>query len=302
MADRIVAEEHSNVSLRFITTVMTVGIVAVSFSAVLIRLCDAPSLVIAFYRLLFASLVFWLASFRKIIPELRSLASVSVRLGFASGVALALHFATWITSLSYTSVASSVVLVATSPIFIAIGSAVFLHERGTFKLYLGLALAFVGATVITLGGTGSDENSLLGNSLALAGAVFGSAYFLLGRRLRRELSAVTYAALSYSTAAVVLFISNLPFGHSLFDYPLATFGIFLLIALLPQVVGHTSFNWALKHVSAPTVSIVLLGEPVGASLLAYLLLGEKVGGLTIFGGVVTLAGVLLAISSERRKV
>jgi len=259
-------------------------------------------MVIALYRMLFASLFFGIVAARQNWLQLAPLSGASWGLGMLSGVALAGHFATWITSLSYTSVASSVVLVNTSPIFVAIGSILFLGERPRPVLYLGLVLAIAGTTIITLSDTTAGKDSLLGDMLALAGAVCGSVYLLLGRRLRRTLATGPYVTLSYSTAAVTLWLGAVALGEPLVGYPARTFGLFLLIALVPQVVGHTTFNWALKHVAAPALSVVLLGEPIGASILAFFLLDEKIGWITMAGGAIVLAGVALAIYSEKGKV
>ncbi len=294
-------ETNPPVAMNRVMAVLAAGVVAVSFAAILIRWCAAPPLVIAFYRLLFASLFFWITSKRANLTQLHNLPVKTLRWGGLAGIALAMHFATWITSLNHTSVANSVVLVATSPIFVALGARFILGETARPLLYWGLLLAFAGAAVITSQEADSGNNSLLGNLLALAGALFAGIYFLIGRKLRQEMDTAPYVTLCYSAAAIILLLGVLIMRLPLFDYSWQTFATFLALALIPQVIGHTSFNWALKHLSAPTVSIALLGEPIGASLLAFFFFKEELGTTTMFGGSLTLLGVALAIFSERGK-
>lgn len=281
--------------------VLAAGVLAVSFSAIFVRWCEAPALVIAFYRLFFASLFLILLTGRQTLAEVRSLSRQTIAWSALSGCALACHFATWISSLSYTSVASSTVLVATVPVFVALGSVLILRERVRPLLYWGLLIALAGTIVITRSDTHNGQNSLLGDSLALAGAIFAAGYFLLGRKLRRSMNTATYVTLCYAMAALVLLPGIFLLQQPLFSYSWQTFGLFALIALVPQMIGHTSFNWALQHLSAPTVSIAVLGEPIGASVLAFFLLQEGINSSALAGGVITLFGVALAIYAEPRQ-
>lgn len=294
-------ETASSASKPRTVAALTAGIIAISFAAILIRWCEAPPLVIAFYRLLLAAIFFWSTGFRHGLAALRALPLHAVRWAWLAGLALALHFATWITSLNHTSVANSVVLVATSPIFVALGARFILREAVRPLLYWGLLLAFAGAMIITMQDEQGGATSLKGNVLALAGALFGGIYFLIGRKLRQQLNTTTYVTLCYSAGALLLLLAVFTLRLPLLDYSRQTFAMFLLLALIPQVIGHTSFNWALKYFSAPTVSVALLGEPIGASLLALLFFGESFGAMTLLGGAFTLAGVALAILSERGK-
>ncbi len=291
----------SSTPLYRVMLVIAAGILAVSFAAIFIRWCEAPPLAIAFYRLLFASLFFWMTGGMRSWSEFKKLLRADWILGGLSGLALAMHFATWITSLSYTSVTSSVVLVATSPIFVALGAIFILREPVRPLLSVGLLLAFTGAIIITFDEASGGENSLLGNALAIAGALFGGIYFLIGRVLRRRIATIPYVTLCYTAAAACLWFGTQIFAVPLRGYALPTFGIFLLLALVPQVIGHTSFNWALKHLSAPAVSVTLLGEPVGASILAFVFFEERPSVRAVLGGGLALAGVAMAIFSEGRK-
>jgi drug/metabolite transporter (DMT)-like permease len=281
-----------------IAAVLVLGITAVSFASILIRWCPAPALTIAFYRLLFASLFLAVFMGRRALREWLAMPRRALSLGVISGIALAAHFATWITSLFYTSVASSVVLVSTSPIFVALGTRFVLHEPTRPALFAGLAVAILGAAIIAFADADGGRYSIWGDLLALVGAVSVSVYFLCGRSLRRQLSTGAYVVMSYSVGAMTLWLGTLVLQAPLLGFSWQIFGMFLLIALIPQVIGHTSFNWALKHLSAPTVSVSMLGEPIGASILAYLLLGEKISGWTLAGGVTTLLGVGIVLLSE----
>lgn len=284
-----------------IAAVVVLGIAAVSFASILIRWCEAPALTIAFYRLLFAALFLGLFTGRQALREWRMMPSRAFGLGVISGIALAAHFATWITSLFYTSVASSVVLVSMSPIFVALGTRFILREPTRPVLFAGLAIAILGAAIIAFADAEGGHDSLWGDWLALMGAVSVSVYFLAGRVLRRQLGTTAYVLMSYGTAALVLFFTALLLHAPLAGFSYQIFGMFLLIALIPQVIGHTSFNWALKHLSAPTVSVLLLGEPIGASILAYWLLDEKISEWTFVGGVTTLLGVGIVLLAESRR-
>jgi drug/metabolite transporter (DMT)-like permease len=209
------------------------------------------------------------------------------------GVVLAVHFASWITSLGLTSVASSVIFVHIDPIFVALVSHMVLGERVSRRTALGIAVALAGATMIAWGDSGSG-GSLYGDALALVGGLMLGVYILAGRRLRQSLDLVSYVTPVYATAAAVLLAASLALGAPLTGYPQTEYLIFLALALVPMIFGHTVYNWALRYVTAPIVSISLLGEPVGASILAYVLLGEQPGGWVAAGGAVTLMGILVS--------
>ena len=209
------------------------------------------------------------------------------------GVALAVHFASWITSLSYTSVASSVIFVHVDPIFVALVSHFLLNERVNKRVALGIGVAFIGAAVIALGDFGIGEENLVGDVLSIVGAVAFGVYLMAGRRIRQRLDLTTYVTPVYAVSAVVLALGSVVIGAPLVGYEGRVMLMFAVIALVPMIFGHTLYNWVLKWVSAPVVSISLLGEPLGASILAFLVLGESPGPLTLIGGAVTLAGILV---------
>ncbi|MHC1784547.1 MAG: DMT family transporter [Anaerolineaceae bacterium] len=289
-----------------------VAIVAVSTAALFIRLAQtgAPSLVVALLRLGFSALILApLALFTR-RDEIRRLQKTQIILLAASGALLALHFWAWITSLEMTSVTSSVVLVTTSPLWTALLSPIFLKEKITRSQVIGLGLAMLGGITVGVskscaisGGTitcspltdlMAGGNPQLGNLLALAGAVFVAGYFMIGRKLRKDLSLITYTFLVYGSAAVLLLIAALVMGFPILNYPAGIYGWGLLLALIPQIIGHSSLNWSLKYLPASYVSIAVLGEPVGSSILAMIFLREAPTALEIAGGVLILAGILIS--------
>jgi len=276
-----------------------ISIVAVSTASILIRMSTAGPLAIAAYRLAFATLI--LLPFYIRSGGLRRLTMSSQRDILALvgvGVVLALHFASWITSLGFTSVASSVVFVHVDPIFVAAVSHFVFKERVSRGTILGIVVAFAGAIIIALGDAGVGEVNLYGDLLALVGAIMLGVYILSGRKLRQSLDLVSYVTPVYATSAVVLILGSLVTGTKLAPFPMREYLLFLAIAVVPMIFGHTVYNWALRYVEAPVVSISLLGEPVGATILAYIVLREVPNTLVLVGGVITLLGIYLCVRSS----
>ncbi len=294
------------------------GILAASSASIFIRFAqqDAPSLVIAAYRLTIATIILTPFALTQRRKELRSIGWRKLSLMLLSGVFLGCHFATWITSLRYTSVPSSAVLVATSPLWVALLAPVFLKEKITRMVALGLVIALAGSVVVgggdacqwTANGLNCQSlsealqgKSLLGNGLALAGAWFAAAYLIIGRKVRADLSLLSYTFVVYGTAAVTLLLM-VAFSHeSLTGYAPRTYAFFAALAIFPQLLGHSSFNWALKFIPAAMVSLALLGEPISSSILAYLILHEPPTIIEVIGGAMILAGIYLATRPEPRR-
>lgn len=292
--------------------VLLVGILAVSMASILIRFAqrEASSLVIAAYRLSLATLVVLPVALGRYRHERKALPCHDMLWMLLAGVFLAFHFAAWITSLEYTTVASSVVLVSLSPVFVALVAPIFLRETITARVGLGIAIALIGSGLVGLSDTcaglpprcslgGSGRMPLIGNALALAGAVTVAGYFLIGRRVRGRLSLPTYIATVYGTAAVVCLLIVAARGLPLVGYRPETYLWLTLVALVPQLIGHSSFNWALRYLPTAVVTVTTLGEPIGSTILAYLLLGEAPTVLKLVGGGFILFGITL-VAQERK--
>lgn len=273
--------------------VLLMGVIAVSCSAVLIKLTDAPAAIIAFYRMSFATLLLAPVVLIRNRKELTSLTHKQILWLILSGFFLALHFLFWITSFSYTSVASSVVFVTTQPIFVVLAAAIFLKERPVLILLCGIALACLGSLIIGAGDLSLSKTNLLGDCLALGGSIMAAGYFLVGRHLRKKLSLGIYVFLVYGISAVFLLIYNLIVKTPFSGYSQMSWFSMVMLAILPTIIGHTSFNWALKYLHASAVSVSVLGEPVGATLLAWLILKEQPPIYTIIGGAFILGGIYL---------
>ncbi len=278
-------------------TLIGVAIVAVSFGAILIRLAkDVPVLSIAAWRLGISFLVLIPFSWRK--NPLKVMSRRDLLLSVASGVFLTLHFILWISSLRYTSVASSVVLVSTNPIFVALGVRFVFKESLSRTLVVATLLSGAGAALIGGGDFRISGAAFSGDLLALGGAVMASGYFLIGRRVRQRVPLSTYILTTYGTAAILLLGVALATHQRLIGFPKLTYLYLVLLALGPQLIGHSTFNWALKYLSASTVAILILGEPVASTLLAYLILGEGVTLLKGIGAAVILSGIYLSLHEE----
>ncbi len=276
---------------------LILGVTAVSFSAVLFRLGDAPPLTVAFYRCLLASAVLLPVALIRDPSALRAFTRRSLGLSLLSGVFLALHFATWIPSLNLTTVAASTVLVTTSPLWVALLGQV-IGERMSRRAVAGVVVALVGTLVITGGGAGVGPRAAGGDVLALGGALFAAAYVMAGRTLRRDLPVLPYVIVVYSTCAVcmagAMAVSHEPFT----GYSPRTWLLLVAMTAGPQLLGHTVFNLLLGHLSASVVTISIMAEPVGATVLALMLLGEVPALVSLIGGAIVLAGVYVGVRSQ----
>lgn len=294
---------------------LIIAILAVSTASILIRFAqrNAPSLAIAALRLTFAS--FALAPFAvgRHQQELHGLTRRELGLAALSGLFLAIHFATWISSLEFTSVASSVVLVSTGPLWVALLSPIFLNERLSRAALVGLGIALLGGTMIGLSGacvwreTLSCPNlsdvfhgrAMWGNFLALAGAWAVTGYLMIGRHLRAKISLVPYVFLVYGMAAIGLLVFMFAAGEGPFGYPPITYLWLILLALVPQLIGHSTYNWALRFLPAALVAATTLGEPIGSTILAYFILKEVPSTAVLVGGTLILLGIYLAARANR---
>ncbi|MGA2515610.1 MAG: DMT family transporter [Thermodesulfobacteriota bacterium] len=278
-------------------TFLPIGIIAISTASIFIKLCDAPVLIIATYRLILASLM--LSPFAYYKKTWRGWERNALGWLLLSGLLLSLHFALWITSLKYTSVASSVVLVTTHPIFVGVGGLLFLKERLALNLIIGIALSVLGSGLISYGDMALSREALMGDGLALLGAIAASGYLLVGRKVRKDQDLFSYIFPVYSMAGLILILFSLIFKEPFFGYSSSTYFYFFLLALVPQLIGHTTFNWALKYLPASMVAVAILGEPIGSTILAYFILGEGLTAWKILGGISIFAGILVALKGKR---
>ena len=284
--------------------VLLSGILAVSTASIFIRCAQpaASSLTIAAGRLVFATLALAPLALTRHRAALARLTARELRLAALAGLFLAAHFALWIASLERTTVASSVVLVTTTPLWVGLLSPLFLREPLTRRLALGIALALAGGVIVGLGGAGGTHaaagaapgGALLGDLMALSGAWMMAGYLMAGRRLRAGLTLVPYVFVVYGIAAALLTVAMAATGRSLFGLAPATYLWLALLALVPQLLGHSSFNWALRYLPAAFVAVALLGEPVGSSALAFGLLHEVPTPLELGGAALILGGIAVA--------
>ena len=294
-----------------------IAILAVSTASIFIRQAqeDAPSLVIAAARLTLASLALAPFALLRHRDEIRALTRREWFLAALAGLFLSVHFATWITSLEYTTVIASVALVSTGPLWVALLSPVFLKETPTRRAWTGMGLALLGGIIVGLGDSCSLADSrltcppladllagsaFLGNFLALAGAWAVAAYLMIGRRLRAKISLVPYIFIVYGVAAMALLLTMLAARQTPFGYPPVAYLWMLLLALIPQLIGHSTYNWALRYMPASLVSVTTLGEPIGSAILAFFILNETPTALTLIGGALILGGIYIASLSSSK--
>jgi drug/metabolite transporter (DMT)-like permease len=283
---------------RYAPIVVALAIVVVSFAAILIRLCDAPTAVIAAGRLTFATLIIF-PLFRRNLGRNKITRSQAAYCALA-GLFLALHFLFWIESLRLTTVASSVVLVTTSPVFAAVFAWLALKEAVGRKTLLAIGLCLGGGLIIGRGSMDFGAGAMRGNLFAVLGAAAFGAQFVVARSLRRTMGLTAYAFPVYGAAAVILIGWTLATGKSFTGFAPINYLWFFLLALGPQAFGHTSLSWALKYLPASKVAISILGEPVGAALLAWIFFKEVPGYTLFVGGALILYGVYLAITEKPR--
>ena len=277
--------------------VLFIGVAAVSSAAVLIREADAPALVIAAYRLGLAALptgALALAAGRRQTSRLELWVWPIL-----AGAFLALHFGFWIASLQQTSVITSVVLVTTNPLFVGLASPLVLRERVSAATWAGIGIATVGAGLLAAEDLGEGLGTLAGDAYALLGAAFGACYLMIGRRVRPQVSWAGYVGVVYSVAAVLLVASVVVAREPFTGYSMKTFLMMGLLALVPQLVGHSAINWSLAYVPAALVAVAILGEAVGATILASIVLQETPSALEIVGALLVLTAVYVALRPGR---
>jgi drug/metabolite transporter (DMT)-like permease len=279
--------------------VLVGAIIGVSTGAIFARLADAPALVTAAYRVGLAAAILIPLAVWKVGDELRRLSVRDIMLATLSGLFLALHFASWISSLDYTAVANSVVLVNTIPLWVGLLTPLIAADRIQKLTIVSIALSIIGGVIIGFGDFAIGAKALWGDFLAVIGAICAAIYLLLGRNLRRKLSLLSYVAVCYGSAAVILWLVVLLLKLPIVGYSSQTFAAFWAMALVSQILGHTSYNWALKWFSTGFIAVALLGEPIGSTILAYIIFDEGLTWLKFAGGMFILSAIYVAALGER---
>jgi drug/metabolite transporter (DMT)-like permease len=288
------------------TVALGFAILAASSSSLFIRFAqqDAASITIAALRLIFATLLLSPILLIKYRAGFKNYSRRTATLSMAAGLLLAIHFATWISSLEFTSVASSVVLVQTSPLFVALLSSISLKEGVNRAVALGLGIAFVGSLIVGLSDICAgfscpslaelvEGEAIKGDILALLGGVAGAGYIVIGRSLRGKVPLMPYLGVVYGSSALVLLVIMLLAGQSPFGLPPRAYLWIVLLAIFPQLIAHSTYNWALRFLPATVVAVTLMGEPIGAAILAGVLLEEIPPFVRLLGGALMLAGIVL---------
>jgi len=279
---------------------LLISIIAVSFASIFILSCQAPPLSIALYRLLFTTLLIVpiILIRKKTRNELWSLPRTTLLIMIVIGVILAAHFSFWVTSLKMTSVASSVILVTAHPMLVAPLSFYFLKEKLSWINALGIAISLGGVGMLVIGNYGFAAfglDTLEGNIFALLGGIAAGLYILGGRTLRKKVSTITYAFVVYAVGTITLFIICLSLSAPVYHLAVRDYAIILLMAIVSGIFGHTLYNWSLGYIRASVMSVALLGEPIGASLLAYVIpwIHQEPSLYTLVGGGIILVGIYL---------
>lgn len=280
-----------------------VAILAVSTSAILVRWSTADSVVLAFYRVLLTTLLVVPFLFTRYSGDFAAFKRRDWLIATLTGAALAIHFAAFFESLEWTSVAASVTLVQSQPVFVAIGAALLLSERIGLRKAAGISVAVGGMAAMSAGeflsgAVVAGARPLYGNALAVLGSFMAAIYVLVGRSLRQRVALVPYVLVVYSACTVTLLVVAVAQGLPLTGYDSREWFIFLGLAVGPGLFGHTVVNWALEHVESSVVSVSLLGEPIGATILALILLAEIPGWTTVAGGIVVLFGIYVTSSAR----
>lgn len=283
---------------------LTLGVISISFAAVFIRLADGPVASVGALRLLFATIVLspFVIFSRNTRNSIIKLHRGEKGLLVLAGLFLALHFLSWIASLSFTGITSSIVFVTTSPIFIEIYSVTVRGEKTSAKVWIGIGLTVAGGVILGGGNIAAGGENWKGDLLAVAGAIAVAGYFIVGSSLRPKLPLLAYIFPVYGTAALFLVLAAPLLGAGLTGLPARTYFYCFLMALVCQVIGHSLFNWALRRMKTTLVVMATLGEPIGTTMIAWLILGELPVTTEILGGVVVLAGVFVVLTGDPLRV
>ncbi len=290
---------------------LILAVFSYAWAAILIRWAsDAQPLAIAFWRVAITAIVWQVfAGVNRVRGKSNTITDRQRKLIILAGLFLCFHFATWISSLSYTTIASASFLILVQPLLIAVAAHLFLHEKLNRWNILGMILTVVGAGLICGGDLSLDRQHLFGDGLALLGAIGSTAYLFVARLARPDkpggekgIALIDYLPNVYLVSAFGLLVINLVGGIPLVGYSSKTWLFLIVLAFIPTVIGHSLFNWAMRYLPAFTVNILVVGEPIGASILAYLLLSEIPSQGLIFGSLLMLVAVILIVVFPPKEV
>jgi drug/metabolite transporter (DMT)-like permease len=279
---------------------LAIGVVTVSTSAIFVKLAEAPAGVIAFYRLLFSVLLIMPIFLYKYMQELKVITKRDWIFSIVAGIFLAFHFILWFESLNYTSVASSTVLVTLQPLFAFIGTYIFFKEKLSPKSITSGAIAIIGSIIISWGDFRISGMALFGDILALVACALVTAYLLFGQDVRKRLSLITYTFIVYGVSTIALFFYVVLTGESFTGYSQMDWLWFLLLAIIPTLLGHSLFNWAIKYISTNVISMSILFEPIGAAILAYFVLQEYITWTQFTGGMLVMLSVAYFLRDNKK--
>lgn len=281
---------------------LAIGVISVSTSAILVKLSSAPAGIIAFYRLLFTVLIMLPFFILKYVSEIKFITKKDWTFSSIAGMFLAFHFILWFESLNYTSVASSTVLVTLQPLFAFIGTYVIFKEKFSLKSIVCGIFAVMGSVIISWGDFRISGAALFGDFLALAACALITAYLMFGQTVRQRLSLITYTFIVYSVSTITLFVYVVIVKEPLLPYPKSDWVYFILMAIIPTLLGHSLFNWSVKWVSTSVISMAILLEPVGAAIMAYYLLDENIYWTQVLGGSIVIGSLgIFLIDGKRLK-
>jgi drug/metabolite transporter (DMT)-like permease len=298
----MIPDEGEETGTARVMAAMGFAVLALAFSSIFIsklERTEVPPLVIAFYRMALATVLLMPAALAFKRREIAALASKDLVLLLLGGFFLAVHFGAWITSLKYIPISTSVVLVNSHPLFVVIASYFFLGEKPGRRSLAGTAVGIAGMIVITHDALGDIGLALKGNGLALVGALAVVGYFIVGRKARTRISLLGYVTPLYAVCSLLLLLGVMAAGEPLYPYTVTQWAYFAALAVVPTILGHTVFNWAIKHVRPSAISLAFLGEPVAASGLAFIFFAQRPPVATLIGGALVLAGVYLSMSSQQ---
>ncbi|SUV04299.1 DMT family transporter [Priestia megaterium] len=272
--------------------ILLMGVISISFSSIFIKWSMAPASILGMYRLLFTVVILLpFLPWKQINLVLKDMNKKDWFLLIISGLFLGLHFLFWMDSFKYTTVASSMILTTLEPVFVMIGAYFIFKEKTNFIGILSILIAISGSIIIASGDISLSSAALYGDLLSILGTLAVAVHMIAGQDLCRKIPPSIYSFFVFLIGGLVLFIYNIINNVSLTNYAANDWWIFILLALIPNIFGHALFNWLLKYVDATTISMSILGEPIGAIILAYFLLGEATTLAQIIGGLLAIIGV-----------